>query len=53
MKLAYYIKEDKLALIPGIPDLTGKIRETGAELYREMSFRGRMLCSALEGMVRL
>ena len=34
MKLAYYIKEDKLALIPGIPDLTGKIRATGAELYR-------------------
>ena len=34
MKLAYYIKEEKLALIPGIPDLTGKIRATGAELYR-------------------
>ena len=34
MKLAYYIKEDKLALIPGIPDLTGKIRATGAGLYR-------------------
>lgn len=34
MKLAYYIKEDKLAANPGITDLTARIKASGAELYR-------------------
>ncbi len=34
MKLAYYIKEDKLAANPEIPELADRIRAAGVDLYR-------------------